>query len=451
MKRLGVIFALFTLCVMFAGVSGANAQDEDREFKAGLRHYNSKNYKAAVKQFQEYVNKKPDPAGYYLIGYSLYKLGKFSEAEEYFKEAYLIDPEFSLEKAGLMKKSSGSVVKRSRASQKESAATDETKPPAAVDKKQEAVTQKAQPTKPAQTDQKAKTAAPAPGPAAPAKPVTPQKQGAQTAVQAKAPATAPAPATKAPAPAVPAAKAPTPTPAPTAKAPTQAPAPAAPTAKAPTPPPAPAGKAPATAPVPPAAPAPAAKAPTVAPVPPTPVPAPATVTPPAPVPSPARPSPAQPIPGMKMPGAATPALVGIMAAFGMFLFVIVIAIYIYASLCHFLIAKKLGVPAPWTAWIPIVNLWTLVVSAGKPVWWIILCFIPFVNFFVFIYLYICITENLGRNKLLGLLIIVPVVNFIFLGWLAFSKSGGHAESSAYDVPKDEPVSKTQEPDDEFED
>lgn len=107
MKKTGLIIVLLLL---FAAVSGAAVTD-DREFSIGLKHYNSKNYKAAVRQFKEYVESKPDPAAYYMIGYSLYKLGNFSEAEEYFSEAYFIDPEFSLEKAGLIKKSSGAVAR----------------------------------------------------------------------------------------------------------------------------------------------------------------------------------------------------------------------------------------------------------------------------------------------------------------------------------------------------
>src|SRR4030066_263163 len=103
MKKIGLIIVLL---LFFAAVSGAAVTD-DKEFRTGLKYYNSKNYKAAVRQFKEYVARKPDPAAYYLIGYSLYKLGRFSEAEEYFSEAYFIDPEFSLEKAGLLKKSSG--------------------------------------------------------------------------------------------------------------------------------------------------------------------------------------------------------------------------------------------------------------------------------------------------------------------------------------------------------
>ena len=103
MKKTGLVIVLLLL---FAAVSGAAVTD-DKDFRTGLKYYNSKNYKAAARQFKEYVESKPAPAAYYLLGYSLYKLGRFSEAEEYFSEVYFIDPEFSLEKVGLIKKSSG--------------------------------------------------------------------------------------------------------------------------------------------------------------------------------------------------------------------------------------------------------------------------------------------------------------------------------------------------------
>jgi hypothetical protein len=101
MKKVALIIALV---VLFAAVSGAAVPKEDKDFATGFKYYNSKNYNEAIKHFKEYAAKKPDPAAYYLIGYSLYKLGKFSEADEYFKEAFFVDPDFSLEKAGLVKK-----------------------------------------------------------------------------------------------------------------------------------------------------------------------------------------------------------------------------------------------------------------------------------------------------------------------------------------------------------
>ena len=106
----------------------------------------------------------------------------------------------------------------------------------------------------------------------------------------------------------------------------------------------------------------------------------------------------------------------------MIMLVIVLAVYIFCSLCLFLIAKKLNVSAPWTAWVPLVNLWTVVTAAGKPWWWILLMFIPIIGPFIGVYLWMCITENLGKNKWLGLLLLVPIAGFVWMGILAFSKS-----------------------------
>jgi hypothetical protein len=115
------------------------------------------------------------------------------------------------------------------------------------------------------------------------------------------------------------------------------------------------------------------------------------------------------------------------AAFFMIFLVLGAALYVYFSLCLYLIAKKLNVPAPWTAWIPLINIWTQLQAAGKPCWWVLLCFIPFVSIIVITYVWMCIVENLGRNKWLGLLILVPIVNLVYMGVLAFSKQESQAD------------------------
>lgn len=353
MKKVALVIALL---VLLASVAGAAIPD-DKDFRTGLKAYNSKNYKAAVKNFKEYINKKPDPTAYYLIGYSLYKLGKFSEADDYFKDAYLIDPEYSLEKVGLIKKASGEVVAKGPA--------DIQKPEPAIEKKE------AKPAAAAETKTVQPTKQPQPAPKA----AQPAATDAKVAKPGAAPADQKAKAAEPPVPA--AAQKPA-TPAPSA--PQQA--------------------------------VPATPAPTAPPV-------------------------APPMPN-NMPGAAAPgALVAMIAAFGMVMVLIAIAFYIYYSLCLFLIAKKLAVPAPWTAWIPIVQAWTFVMAAGKPGWMVILFLVPIVNLFLGIYLWMCVTENLGKNKWLGLLILVPVVGLIYPGWLAFSKS---EHSDAYTTPPEETLS-----------
>ena len=110
----------------------------------------------------------------------------------------------------------------------------------------------------------------------------------------------------------------------------------------------------------------------------------------------------------------------VMASF-MIILVLFAGMYVYFSLCLFLIAKKLKVPAPWTAWLPIVNIWTILKAAGKPVWWVLLFFIPLVGLIVIVYVWMCIVENLGRNKWMGLLILIPIVSLVYIGVLAFSK------------------------------
>lgn len=48
---------------------------------------------------------------------------------------------------------------------------------------------------------------------------------------------------------------------------------------------------------------------------------------------------------------------------GILIFIILLIMYFYASLCLFLIAKKLAVPSPVFAWIPLIQVWTFVVVA----------------------------------------------------------------------------------------
>jgi len=129
-----------------------------------------------------------------------------------------------------------------------------------------------------------------------------------------------------------------------------------------------------------------------------------------------------PRPGKDMRGLPPGVPMGLLAGLGIMIYLIAFALYIFTSLCLFLIAKKLNVPTPWTAWIPVIQVWTFVSSANKAWWWILLLLVPIVNTIVGVYLWICITENLGRNKWLGLLMLLPLINLVFLGILAFSKT-----------------------------
>ncbi|OGW33460.1 MAG: hypothetical protein A2X59_02670 [Nitrospirae bacterium GWC2_42_7] len=101
MKRT-VLIILTTLVLLSFAVTALALTNS--EYEKALQSYNSGKYSEAVKLLKEYVKKNPDPAAYYRIGYGLYKLRNFEESNEYFKEAYLIDPSYSIGPTGVPKK-----------------------------------------------------------------------------------------------------------------------------------------------------------------------------------------------------------------------------------------------------------------------------------------------------------------------------------------------------------
>ena len=80
---------------------------------------------------------------------------------------------------------------------------------------------------------------------------------------------------------------------------------------------------------------------------------------------------------------------------------------------------KAGKPG-WAAIIPIYNVIVLLEVVGKPVWWIALLLIPFVNVVISILLNLALAERFGKDGLYAVgLIFLP---FIFLPMLGFGSS-----------------------------
>ncbi len=78
--------------------------------------------------------------------------------------------------------------------------------------------------------------------------------------------------------------------------------------------------------------------------------------------------------------------------------------------------SKAGQPG-WAALIPIVNVYFLCKVAGRPGWWLILMFIPLVNFIVLIILDIDIAKNFGKGAGFGIgLLLLPFIFFPILGF-----------------------------------
>jgi hypothetical protein len=101
---------------------------------------------------------------------------------------------------------------------------------------------------------------------------------------------------------------------------------------------------------------------------------------------------------------------------------IAVFVLVYVVVVVFLIAAvwkvftKAGQPG-WAAIIPIYNTYTLCKIAGRPGWWLILFFIPFVNFIVGIIVLIDLATAFGKGGgfavgliLLGI-IFIPILGF----------------------------------------
>jgi hypothetical protein len=348
MKKVVLIVAIAFISVWSFS---ALAQVND-DYEKGLKYYNTGQFEEAVQHLKSYVEKNPRASAYYLIGYSLYKLGRHDDAEEYFREAYLIDTEFSPTqffeehvKERFIKKEPGVIPAPS------------IQPALEPEKEMRRGVISLPPITP-------KTAVPTELETVPEEPMVeaePEEPEVPIVTLEE-----PVPEEK-PEPEI-------------------------------------------------------------------------TFTPPK---------------GFEMPemskGMKGLAVVAALMS-GIFGIIFQIAFLIFTGLCLFRIGKKLDVPNSWIGWIPIINqFWPVVGAAGQTLKWgliylvalpilvgiigavfaaispmlafVILGILGLVVFGIYIYLWMSVSENLGKEKLLGLLMIVPIVNLIFMGYLAFSEQG----------------------------
>ena len=106
---------------------------------------------------------------------------------------------------------------------------------------------------------------------------------------------------------------------------------------------------------------------------------------------------------------------------GILIFYLVILVLMIASMWK--IFTKAGKPG-WAAIIPIYNFIVLLEIVGKPIWWILLLIIPFVNFIILIIITHRLSISFGQG--VGttiLLIILPFIGYPMLGFGSASYSG----------------------------
>ena len=80
---------------------------------------------------------------------------------------------------------------------------------------------------------------------------------------------------------------------------------------------------------------------------------------------------------------------------------------------------KAGHPG-WAAIIPIYNMYIMCKIAGRPGWWVLLMFLPFINFIVLAVLSIDISKSFGRG--IGFGVGLWLLSFIFYPILGFGSA-----------------------------
>jgi hypothetical protein len=111
-------------------------------------------------------------------------------------------------------------------------------------------------------------------------------------------------------------------------------------------------------------------------------------------------------------------------AFGV-LGLIYLAVVVLLIASMWVIFTKAGQPG-WAAIIPIYNIVVLLQIVGRPIWWIVLMLIPFVNFIVGILVTIDLAKSFSKS--VGFAIGLLLLPFVFAPMLAFgdARYGGPA-------------------------
>jgi hypothetical protein len=96
--------------------------------------------------------------------------------------------------------------------------------------------------------------------------------------------------------------------------------------------------------------------------------------------------------------------------------IIYLAIAILMIVSYWKIFEKAGKPG-WASIIPIYNFIVFLEIVGKPWWWLLLMLIPFVNFFIILYLIHLFAKSFGKDVVWTIFIIL--LGIVAIPMLAF--------------------------------
>jgi hypothetical protein len=106
----------------------------------------------------------------------------------------------------------------------------------------------------------------------------------------------------------------------------------------------------------------------------------------------------------------------IVGLFGGVFLLFFFGVMILAIVSMWKVFTKAGQPG-WAAIVPIYNMVVILKIAGKPLWWLLLFFIPLVNLVIAIMVYIDLAKNFGKGAGFGVgLALLGIIFFPILGF-----------------------------------
>lgn len=106
--------------------------------------------------------------------------------------------------------------------------------------------------------------------------------------------------------------------------------------------------------------------------------------------------------------------------------VVGLAAYLYAAFALMAIAKRTRTPNGWLGFIPIANVYLMTQIARLPWWWVLSILLaiipvlgPILSGIAMIYIWWRIAERLGKPGWWSLMLLVPVVNLVIIGIMAW--------------------------------
>jgi len=97
-------------------------------------------------------------------------------------------------------------------------------------------------------------------------------------------------------------------------------------------------------------------------------------------------------------------------------------VYIFLSICFWLICRKTHIAPGPLVWVPILQLIPLLRAANMPRVWFFAYFIPIINIIPIIILSIKIVKSRGKSPWVAFLLILPPTSLFAFLYLAFSRS-----------------------------